>query len=88
MDLAKDIIVMISSFSYSGLIKQLEYEGFTSSEAQYGADNCGADWNMQAAKKAEEYLRYSSFSRSELIDQLVFEGFTQSQAEYGADKAY
>ncbi len=77
-----------SAFSYSGLVDQLEYEGFTSSEAQYGADNCGADWNEQAAKKAKQYLEYSSFSKSELIDQLVFEGFTQSQAEYGASKVY
>ena len=27
-----------SSFSKSGLIEQLEYEGFTSAQAQYGAD--------------------------------------------------
>ncbi len=77
-----------SAFSYYGLVEQLEYEGFTSSEAQYGADNCGADWNEQAAKKAKQYLEYSSFSKSGLIEQLVFEGFTQSQAEYGASKAY
>ena len=77
-----------SAFSYNGLIEQLEYEGFTSSEAQYGVDNCGADWNIQAVKKAKEYLNYSSFSRSELIEQLVFEGFTQSQAEYGVSHAY
>lgn len=77
-----------TAFSYKGLIDQLEFEGFTSSEAQYGADHCGADWNEQAVKKAEEYLEYSSFSRAELLDQLVFEGFTQSQAEYGVDQAY
>ena len=77
-----------TAFSYNGLIDQLEFEGFTSSEAQYGADHCGADWKEQAVKKAEEYLEYSSFSRAELLDQLVFEGFTQSQAEYGVDQAY
>ena len=77
-----------SAFSYNGLIEQLEYEGFSSEEAKYGADNCNADWNEQAAKKAKEYLEYSSFSRSGLIDQLVYEGFTQSQAEYGVSKAY
>lgn len=77
-----------TAFSYSGLIEQLEYEGFSNSEAKYGADNCGADWNEQAYLKARKYLDYSAFSKSGLIDQLLFEGFTQSQAEYGAEKAY
>lgn len=72
-----------SSFSYSGLIDQLEYEGFSTEEATYAVDNCGADWNEQAAKKAESYMQYSSFSRSSLIDQLEYEGFTNEQAEYG-----
>lgn len=73
----------ISGFSYEGLIKQLEFEGFSTEEATYAADNCGADWNEQAAKKAQEYLDVTSFSRSGLIDQLKFEGFTDEQAEYG-----
>lgn len=73
-----------TAFSYSGLIKQLEYEGFSTEEATYGADNCGADWNEQAAKKAESYLEYTSFSRDGLIKQLEYEGFTREQAEYGA----
>lgn len=74
----------VSAFSYTGLISQLEYEGFTTSEATYGADHCGADWNEQAAKKAEQYLKIMSFSRQGLIDQLKYEGFTDAQAEYGA----
>lgn len=73
-----------SAFSYTGLIKQLEFEGFTNEEATYGADNCGADWNEQAAKSAKSYLDFSSFSRSGLIKQLEYEGFTSEQAEYGA----
>lgn len=77
-----------SAFSYSGLIEQLEFEGFSNSEATYGADHCGADWNEQAVKRAEEYLEYSAFSYSGLIEQLEFEGFTSSQAEYGASVAY
>lgn len=80
---AKDYLVF-TAFSYSGLIRQLEYEGFSTEEATYGADNCGADWNEQAAKKAQEYLEFMSFSRSGLIEQLKYEGFTQEQAEYGA----
>jgi hypothetical protein len=75
-----------TAFSYNGLIKQLEYEKYSDKESKYAVDNCGADWNEQAAKKAKEYLNTSSFSRKELIDQLIYEGFTQKQAEYGASK--
>lgn len=77
----------ISAFSYSDLIKQLEYEQFSTEDATYAADNCGADWNQQAALAAKQYLEFSSFSRGSLIDQLIYEGFTQSQAEYGATTA-
>ena len=72
-----------SAFSYTGLIKQLEYEGYSTEEATYAADNCNANWNLQAAKSAKEYLDISSFSRQGLIDQLIYEGYTQEQAEYG-----
>ena len=74
-------------FSYTGLIKQLEFEGYSNEEATYGADNCKADWNLQAEKAAKNYLDLMSFSRQGLIDQLIFEGYTQEQAEYGATAA-
>ena len=74
-----------SSFSRIGLIGQLEYEGFSTSDATYGVDAQNADWNAQAAKTAKSYLKVSSFSRIGLIEQLIFEGFTQSQAEYGVN---
>lgn len=70
-------------FSYDGLINQLEYDQYTHEEAVYGADNCGADWNEQAAKSAQNYIDFMSFSRQELIDQLIYDGYTQEQAEYG-----
>lgn len=72
-----------TAFSYSGLVEQLQYEGFTAEESTFAVDNCGADWNEQAAKKAQSYMEYQSFSRDGLIDQLLYEGFTQEQAEYG-----
>ena len=72
------------SFSRSGLIDQLEFEGYTTSEAEYAVDNCGANWDEQAVLKAEEYLDFMSFSRSGLIDQLEFEGFTYDQASAAA----
>lgn len=73
-----------SAFSYSGLVEQLEYEGFSNESSTFAVDNCGADWNEQAAKKAKSYLDFSSFSRDGLIEQLEYEGFTAEQAEYGA----
>lgn len=74
----------IMSFSHDGLVAQLEFEQYSHVDAVYAADNCGADWNEQAAKKAATYMSTMSFSRGGLIDQLKFEKFTQSQAEYGA----
>ena len=74
-----------TAFSHTGLIDQLEYEGFTTEEATYAADNCGADWFDQAAKKAESYLDYSAFSYTGLIGQLEYEGFTTEQATQAAD---
>lgn len=70
-------------FSYSGLVKQLEYEGFSNADAAYGADNCSADWNAQAAKVAQQYLDTMAFSRQSLIEQLEYDGFTSEQAAYG-----
>jgi len=72
-----------SSFSRTGLIKQLEFEGFSNPDAVYGTDAQKADWNSQATKSAAGYLKSSSFSRSGLVKQLVFEGFTDAEAEFG-----
>lgn len=71
------------AFSRTGLINQLEFEGFSTEDATYGVDSLGADWNEQAAKKAAEYLDFQSFSRSGLVNQLQFEGFSPTEAEYG-----
>ena len=72
-----------AAFSRSGLIEQLNFEGYSEADATYGVDILGVDWNEQAALKAAEYLDSSAFSRSGLIDQLVYEGFSQAEAEYG-----
>ena len=76
-----------TAFSYTGLIEQLEYEGYSTEDATFAVDRCGADWNEQAAKCAKKYLDYSSFSRDGLIEQLEYEGFTAEQAEYGVSSA-
>jgi len=72
-------------FSRSGLIKQLQYEGFSLSDATYGADAQNANWSAQAVRVGASYLRSSSFSRSGLIRQLEYEGFSYSDAVYGTD---
>lgn len=74
-----------SAFSYTGLIKQLEYEKFSHADAVYGADNSGADWLKQVTKAAKAYMEHSAFSRGSLIEQLKYEGYTREQAEHGAD---
>ena len=89
-DALKDAKAYVSgptgTFSYSQLINLLEMDGYSSFEAKVAAENCGADWNQQAVKRAEEYLRYSAYEYSELVDQLEFDGFTSDQAKYAADK--
>ena len=69
------------------LIAQLKTDGYADNEAEYGADNCGADWNEQAYYKALENLKLTTFSYNDMVAQLEFEGFTHDQAESGAAKA-
>lgn len=81
---AKDYLSFMA-FSYSGLIGQLEHEGFSTEDATFAADNCGADWSQQALASAKSYLDYTAFSYSGLINQLEYEGFTIDQATYAVD---
>lgn len=78
----------VTGFSYKGLVDMLEYEGYTTEEAEYAADNCGADWKEQAVRSGETYLEVTSFSRKGLIEMLEYEGFTTEEAEYAADQIY
>lgn len=71
-----------SAFSRTGLIEQLEFEGFNNADATYAVGQINVDWKQQAVKKAKSYLDYSAFSRSGLIEQLEFEGFTNAEATY------
>lgn len=84
LDLARRYL-QVMTFSYEGLIQQLEYEGCSHADAAYAASNCGADWNTQALKKAQSYLDLMAFSRDGLVDQLVYEAYTPEQAAYAAD---
>lgn len=72
-----------AGFSRTGLIDQLEFEGFGIEDATFGADNAGADWNAECAQKAQSYIDLTSFSRQGLYDQLAFEGFLPAEIEFG-----
>lgn len=72
----------LMAFSRSGLIEQLEYEGFSTEDATFAVDYIEVDWNEQAALKAESYLGLMAFSADGLAEQLEYEGFTDEQIAY------
>ncbi len=74
-----------TAFSKSGLIEQLEYEGFSNADATYAVNKITVDWKEQAVLKGEDYLDYTAFSRSGLIEQLQYEGFSYEEATYAVD---
>jgi flagellar biosynthesis GTPase FlhF len=78
--------LVASPVSRRELIKQLEAKKYSRADAEYAADNSGADWNEQARKKGKAYLDAKDFSRAALIEQLEFDGFSNEQARYAADK--
>ncbi len=77
-----------SSFSETGLIKQLESEivGFTHEQAVKGVEIAAADidWNEIAVKRAEALLITGAYSEEGLVRQLESDsvGFTHDQALY------
>lgn len=80
---AAEAYLAYTPFSREGLIEQLEFEGYTHSEAQKAVDSLSVDWEEQALLKAMDYLEYTAFSYSGLLEQLEYEGFSSTEAEYG-----
>jgi hypothetical protein len=74
-----------AAFSRAGLIKQLEFEGYSRKDAEYGVDTQKANWSEQAVKSAASYLRFAAFSYSGLLNQLLYEGFSLEEATFGVD---
>ena len=70
--------------SHDGLIKQLEYDGYTTDVATYAADNCSVNWNKEAKEMAEQYMDSTTYTYKEMVQQLEAEGFTKEQAKFGA----
>lgn len=83
---AESYLRNLGGFSRSGLVDQLEYEGFSEEDAEFAVDYLDPDWKEQAVISAESYMDMGGFSRESLIDQLEYEGFTRKQAEHGADE--
>jgi PASTA domain/Host cell surface-exposed lipoprotein len=71
------------SFSRSGLIHQLEYEGYATDVATFAVDYSPTDWSAQAGATAADYLKNQAFSRKGLYDQLIYEGFSDAEANAG-----
>lgn len=72
------------ALSHDGLIKQLEYDGYSTDVATYAADNCGANWNKEAKEMAEQYMESTTYTYKAMVQQLEAEGFTRDQAKFGA----
>jgi Host cell surface-exposed lipoprotein len=77
----------ISGFSKKSLIEQLKYDGYSTSDATYGATHAGANWMTQAVRSAKQYLHVSPFSFSGMVEQLQYDGYTRAQAVHGARAA-
>lgn len=71
-----------STFSQSRLKRQLLYEDFSESAADFAVATVDADWNEQALKKALRYSQNLSLSDERVANQLSYEGFTSEQIEY------
>jgi hypothetical protein len=74
----------LAGFSRAGLIKQLEFEQYSTEAATAAVDSLNVDWFAEAVQSAESYLEISGFSHGGLVDQLEFEGYTPEEAEHGA----
>lgn len=76
-----------SHFSRQSLIDQLEFEGFTSSDAALAADSLAPDWFAEAAEGAQSWIESEYFegTRQDILEILIsIHYFLQEQAEYGA----
>lgn len=75
----------VMAFSRTGLIDQLEYEGYSTADSTYAVDSLKVDWRAQAVRMAKSYMSHSAFSRVGLIDQLEYEGFSTADSTYAVD---
>jgi len=73
------------ALSYNGVVLFLLNDGYTLEQATYAADNCGANWYIEALKAAKCYLHYQPYSYQRLFMQLRIDGFTPEEAKFAVD---
>lgn len=80
-------LVAEQALSYEQTVQALGGEGYTVNEAVYGASNCGADWDAQAVRKAEEYLVADpDMTADTLAQKLEADGFSEEEVQHGVDE--
>lgn len=77
--------VETGNYTYTSLIDKLQQDGFSTGNAEYAANNCGADWNGMAANEAKKLIDGGVTTKEEIVDQLIFKGYTYQQAVHGAE---
>ena len=74
-------------FSYINLLDVLVADGFNKDIALWAVDNCDVEWEEQAVREAERYLKDGTkYNRDSLITKLLERGFTEDQSKYAANK--
>lgn len=63
------------------ILRKMEY---SMEDCLAAIDSLNVNWNNQAKKAADNYLKITKFSKDELISQLQFDGFTLEEAQFGA----
>ena len=84
---ARDYISALG-ISKTRLTDYLIDDGFTESEAAYGVDNCGADWDQEALQKARSYMSVLGPSKDDLERYLLGDGFVDSEVEYAVNASF
>ena len=72
-------------YSRTGLIEELEMQGYLAEDAAVAVDDINVSWGNQAKNMAKNYIRLDAFSKAGLINQLEKEGFNHEEASYGVN---
>lgn len=79
-----------NGFSKKDLVKELEWEKFTAEESLNAVNAFDIDWNEEAVKAAEYYLKeviYEGVSRSSLENELFRRNFEKVEVDFALNNA-